>query len=182
MRRCIMCSGRRKFGCKLASVLLSIGSLLLCSWYVALSQFLTRASLRTLKLGLAWAFLPDKGALREGLILVGLARCIAMVSQLKLLEIQTTWLTRCPGPHLDRPSRRRQRILRHPRSHKLRAPNGPLRPTRPPLHQRNLARRRHSRHPLFHCRQIRRRLPRNPSRGCYHLSFHDSKVDQSEVV
>jgi ACR3 family arsenite transporter len=32
------------------------------------------------QLALAWAFLPDKSALREGLILVGVARCIAMVS------------------------------------------------------------------------------------------------------
>ncbi|KAK0632363.1 sodium bile acid symporter family-domain-containing protein [Immersiella caudata] len=46
-----------------------LGFSILINWIVA----------PLIMLGLAWAFLPDKQDLREGLILVGIARCIAMV-------------------------------------------------------------------------------------------------------
>ncbi|KAK3069763.1 arsenicals resistance [Teratosphaeriaceae sp. CCFEE 6253] len=48
---------------------IQIGFSIVLNWIVA----------PLLMLGLAWAFLPDEEGLREGLILVGLARCIAMV-------------------------------------------------------------------------------------------------------
>ncbi|KFY90353.1 hypothetical protein V498_06024 [Pseudogymnoascus sp. VKM F-4517 (FW-2822)] len=43
------------------------------------SSLTTPTNPRYLQLALSWAFLPDKPSLREGLILVGIARCIAMV-------------------------------------------------------------------------------------------------------
>lgn len=46
----------------------------------ASSIFIPTGKLTHFQLALAWAFLPDKSELRVGLILVGLGRCIAMVS------------------------------------------------------------------------------------------------------
>ncbi|KAH7120888.1 arsenical-resistance protein [Dendryphion nanum] len=51
------------------SLWVQIGFSIVMNWIVA----------PFLMLGLSWAFLPDKSELRVGLILVGLARCIAMV-------------------------------------------------------------------------------------------------------
>lgn len=48
--------------------------------HFAFSLFVDWIFAPLLMVGLSWAFLPDKTELREGLILVDLPRCIAMVS------------------------------------------------------------------------------------------------------
>lgn len=55
--------------------------------HLAFSIFINWIVSPLLMLGLAWAFLPDRPELREGLIIVGVARCIAMVSLTALLEL-----------------------------------------------------------------------------------------------
>lgn len=51
------------------AIWVQIGFSLVVNWVVA----------PLIMLGLSWAFLPDRAGLRDGLILVGLGRCIAMV-------------------------------------------------------------------------------------------------------
>lgn len=74
-------------------------------WYHLLFSLVVNWILAPLlMLGLAWAFLPDKEGLREGLILVGIARCIAMVRNhshhVRFASAdEPMWL---PGARLDR--------------------------------------------------------------------------------
>ncbi|PYI28769.1 hypothetical protein BP00DRAFT_254322 [Aspergillus indologenus CBS 114.80] len=78
--------GRESYGFRSGSVLWSIGSLRLCSWYASVLLRNWRDSTHVLikywcwaQRGLTWAFLLDERGLREELVLIGIAHCIAMV-------------------------------------------------------------------------------------------------------
>jgi ACR3 family arsenite transporter len=97
---------------------IQIGFSIFMNWIVApllmvrIYVLLILASTHRMQLGLAWAFLPDKSDLRTGLVLVGLARCIAMVGSSAII----TFLLQCLhsiGSNLERTGWRRRRILRH---------------------------------------------------------------------
>jgi ACR3 family arsenite transporter len=66
-----------------------IGFSVFINWIIApflmVSPSPSALTLIMYQLALSWAFLPDKSALRSGLILVGLGRCIAMVCYSSLL-------------------------------------------------------------------------------------------------
>lgn len=82
---------------------------------------------------------------------------------------------------MDRPSRRRRRLLRHPRRSELSPPNGPL---RAPLHllpPRNQPLDINRQHKLLHRRNKRRHLPRYPPRRRHNHAFQYPQHQQELV-
>ena len=89
-------------------VWIQLGFSVIVNWIVAplfmVSHFYLHLcpSTDAMQLALAWAFLPDESGLRNGLIFVGIARCIAMVCFSCSLS-SMAWLMSTIGLNLDEP-------------------------------------------------------------------------------
>jgi hypothetical protein len=121
---------------------IQVGFSILVNWLIA----------PFLMLALSWAFLPDEPGLREGLILVGVARCIAMVLIWTGLAGGDSQVCQQRLGHVSSLSNSRA-VLCYPSRHQLDTTNGLVRAPRHLLHHQCC------------------RISRNPSSGSHHHSI-----------
>jgi hypothetical protein len=105
---------------------IQVGFSILVNWLIA----------PFLMLALSWAFLPDEPGLREGLILVGVARCIAMVLIWTGLAGGDSQVCRQRLSLVSSLSNSRA-VLCHPCRHQLDPPDGLVRTPSHLIHQRH---------------------------------------------
>jgi hypothetical protein len=139
---------------------IQVGFSILVNWLIA----------PFLMLALSWAFLPDEPGLREGLILVGVARCIAMVLIWTGLAGGDSQVCQQRLGHVSSLSNSRA-VLCYPSRHQLDTTNGLVRAPRHLLHQRHqpLAVNNHAL--VLDSSHQCCRISRNPSSGSHHHSI-----------
>jgi hypothetical protein len=139
---------------------IQVGFSILVNWLIA----------PFLMLALSWAFLPDEPGLREGLILVGVARCIAMVLIWTGLAGGDSQVCRQRQSLVSTLSDSRV-VLCYLSRHQLDTPDGSVRTPGHILHQRHqpLAVNNHAL--VLNSSHQRCRIPRNPSSSGHHHSL-----------
>jgi hypothetical protein len=123
-----------------------------------------------LMLALSWAFLPDEPGLREGLILVGVARCIAMVliwTGLAGGDSQVYRQSQCLASFLSD----LRTVLCYPGGHQLNPADGIICTPGHLLHQRHQPFAIDNHALVLNSGHQCCRFPRNPTSGSHHHSI-----------